>query len=361
VGEFRQRALITASRWIARLLLIALLVSCGLSVTGAILGSIGASLVELGICRRYIRPSLFHRSAFPTRQMWDYAVPLFLFALTMRFFDKLDLFALKVLGGTAEQAGIYGAAQNLSLGPSIFALAFSPILLSTLSRMLREGNHALAKQTGRKAMRGVVLMLPLAGMTAGAAVEIVSLIYGPVFSPAAPLLACLIFGAVALVMISVATAILTAAGKAVWTFALAGPLPFLAIIGHLLLIPRLGAIGASLVTACSSSLVALAAVAAVYRLWRVLPTFATLWRGLLVCMLAYLAAALWHVPGFWLCLKLPLISLGILLSFLVLGEFDAAEVALLRSYLRWPAKAIRARSSVRSSVPTVVKHNVDEV
>ena len=61
----------------------------------------------------------------------------------------------------------------------------------------------------RNAMRVVIGLLPLAGMMAGAAPEIVGLIFGPQYLPAAPLLAQLIFGAVALAMISVATAILT--------------------------------------------------------------------------------------------------------------------------------------------------------
>src|SRR5262249_2644962 len=158
----------SAGRWAARLLLIVALVEIGLSVSGAILGSIGASLVELGIGRFYVCPSLLRRSGFPARQLWGYAAPLFLFALTMRIFDKVDLFALKALGGTAAQAGFYGAAQNLSLMPGIFALSFSPLLLSSLSRLLRDGNDSLAREMSRNAMRGVIALLPFAGMTAGA-------------------------------------------------------------------------------------------------------------------------------------------------------------------------------------------------
>jgi O-antigen/teichoic acid export membrane protein len=296
--------------------------------------------------------------------MWDYALPLFLFALTMRCFDKLDLFTLKVLGGTAEQAGIYGAAQNLALGPGLFATALAPTLLSTLTRMLRDGNSELARKTSRNAMRGVLLVLPFAGMASGAASEIVVLFYGSQFAPSAPLLACLIFAAMALVMFSVATAILTAADRAGWTFALAAPLPLISVAGYLLLIPRLGAIGASLVAVFAATLGALAAVTAVYRLWRVLPPGGTFWRSVLVCALAYAVAAFWPAPGFWICLKLPLMSLGVILSLLVLGEFDTDEVAAARSFLRWPGKAIPASKPVRPAmqpaVQPVVKHNPDE-
>ncbi len=346
IGGFRQRALASAGRWIARLLLIVFLVEMGLSVPGAILGSIGASLVELAIGRFYVRPSLSRRSAFPLQQLWGYAAPLFLAALSLVLYNRLDLLALKVLGGTAAQAGIYGAAQNLSLAPGIFALSFSPLLLSTLSRVLQAEDGRPAKELGRDAMRVAIGLFPLAGMTAGAAPEIVGLIFGPLFLPAAPLLAYLIFGAVAMVMISVTTAILTAAGKPGWTFALTGPLVPLAIAGHIALIPRSGALGAALVTTLFAGLGALAAVVAVYRIWQILPPEGTLWRSTILCGLAYALAALWPTPGLLLLLKLPAIGLSILLAYLLLGEFSPGEIALGRAMLRWQTVPGQDRGNV---------------
>ena len=337
IGSFRERALASTGRWIARLLLIVFLVELGLSVPGAIVGSIGASIVELVIGRFYVRPSLFRPSTFPARQLWAYAVPLLLFAMSLRLFDKLDLLALKVLGGTVAQAGIYGAAQNLALVPGIFALSFSPLLLSTLSRVLREGEVTLAREMSRDAMRVVVGLLPFAALTAGAAPEIVDLILGSSFSAAAPLLAVLIFGALALLMISVTTAILTAAGRPGWTFALTGPLVPLAIIGHLLLIPRFGAIGASAVTALGAGLGALASVLAVHRLWRVLPPIATLLRSGLVAVVAYAVARLWPTPGLLFLVKIPAIGILIVLAFLLLGELNAREMGVARALLGWRA------------------------
>ncbi len=335
IGSFSPRALASAGRWIARLLLIILLVEMGLSVQGAILGSIGASLVDLAIGRFYIHPSLLRASDFSSRQLWSEAMPLFLLALSLGLYNKLDLLMLKGLGGTATLAGIYGAAQSLSLAPGIFAVSFSPLLLSTLSRILRTGESGLAKETGRDAMRIIIGLLPFAAMIAGATPEVVGLIFGPAFLPAAPLLAVLIFGALAQVMISTATAILTAAGKSGWTFALTGPLLPLVIVGHLLMIPRLGAVGASLVTTTFACLGALATVLAVYRLWRILPPLPTLCRSALLCVLAYALASLWSSPGLLLLLKLPLIGIIIIFSFLLLGEFSASEIALARSMLPW--------------------------
>lgn len=331
VGSFSQRAVATAGRWLARLLLIVVLVEIGLSVPGAILGNVGASLVELAICRFYIRPSLWAKSSFPMRQLWGYALPLFLFALSMRLYEKLDLLALKILGGTATQAGLYGAAQNLSLIPSIFAVSFSPLLLSTLSRTLSTGDRDLAKSISCNAMRAVVVMLPLAAMTSGASPEIISLLFGTKFMPSAPLLSLLIFGTLALAMISVTTAILTAGGKPNWTFALTAPLVPIASIGYLLLIPRLGHIGASLVFALFAIAGSLVTVMAVYCLWQVLPPATTLCRSTLISGLTYALAIYWYTPGWFLLLKLLLTGLLVPVAFLLLGELSTNEIVFVRS------------------------------
>jgi O-antigen/teichoic acid export membrane protein len=333
IGSFRQKAVGSAGRWIARLFLILVLVEMGLSVPGAILGSIGASVVELVISRRYVSPPFFGQVAFPGRSFWDFGILLFLSALSLNGFSSLDLFMLKILGGTAQQAGIYGVAQNLSILPGLFAMSFSPLLLSTLSRMLSAGEAGPAKAMGRNAMRIVFCLLPIAAMVAGAAPEIVSLFFGPRFDLAAPLFAVLSFGAVAFVMISVVMAIVTAAGEPRLTLVLSVPLVPLAVVGHLVLIPRFGALGAAFVTTLCAGLGALACVLVVYRLWSILPPIGTLGRSVLVSVLAYVLAVLWPAAGLFVLLKLAVIGVVIVLAYLVFREFSADEIALARSFL----------------------------
>ena len=326
----------SAGRWIARLLLIVLLVELGLSVPGAILGIIGASLVELTIGQCCVRLSLFHHAPVPVPPLfWSYVLPLFLSALSLSFYSRLDLFALKVLGATAMQAGLYGAAQNLSLLPGLFATSISPLLLATLSRLLHDGRESLAREISCNAMRAVLGLIPVAAMMAGATHEIVVFFFGTIFLPAAELLGMLVFGTVAMVMISVAIAIMTAAGKPRWTLILTGPLVPLAVIGHLVLIPRFGPLGASIVTTLLAGLGALVAVLAIYRLWHIVPPIITLGRSILVSGLAYTLAVLWPVPGSLVLLKLLVMSSVVLLAFLVLGEFSKSEIAMVHSILLW--------------------------
>ena len=335
IGAFGQRARVTALRWISRLLFIVVLVHMGLSIEGAILGSIAASIVELAYCRICVQPALFGRTSFPARQLWEYAVPLLLYATTMRLLDKLDLFMLQGLRGSAPESGIYGAAQNLTLLGGLFALSFSPLLLSTLSRMLRDGELELANRTARDALRVVAGMLPFAAIISGAAEEIAVGIFGKSFRPAAAPLAILIIGSIGFVAISVATAILTAAGKPRWTVLLTAPLVPLIIAGNLWLIPGFGPPGAAMVTSVVGGVGALAAISAVNGKAGIDLPVGTFARSFLIGAGAYVLAAVWPAPNFLFLLpKLAVISLLVLFGFFVLGEFNAAELAAAGATIR---------------------------
>lgn len=331
LGDFRARAVISTSHWLLRLILIVLFVELGFSLVGAVLGSVAASLLELLISRFFIKPSLFPRGSFSVRQFWSYSLPLFFFVISMRLFDKVDLFALKLLGGTTADVGIYAAAQNLTLVPGIFAFSFSTPLLTVMTQMLRSGRQQEAGELARGAMRIVILLLPFAGLCAGASSEIVHFIFGPSFLPAAPLLMLLIFASLAIVMISVASAILTAVGKPNWTFSLTAPMLPASIVGYWFLIPRLGSLGAAWVTTVVAIAACLAAMWMVFQLLRVSVSAATILRSLAVCSCLYVLASVWHTESAWLLLKLSVLGLGIIGAYLLIGELGAHDVSLLRA------------------------------
>ena len=331
MGDFGKGALASASRWIARLAAIVILVELGLSIYGAILGSIAASLVELAIVRWHVRPRLSAGAGASDLPLRNYAVPLLLSSVSILAFNRLDLFALKMLGGSTAEAGIYGAAQNLSLLPTLFASCLSPLLLSSLSRFLADGNDRFARDMARQAIRLTMVLLPVAAVIAGAAPEIVGLFFGQGFLAAAPLLGILTFASTMLVIVSVASTILTAAGKPRWMLTLTAPLIPLAVLGHIIMVPRLGAMGAALVTALLATLGAAGALVAVYRLWGILPPAGTFSRSLLVSVVAYLLAVGWLASGFIVIVKLAFIGLAIAGAYLVLREFTDGELALARA------------------------------
>ena len=328
-GLYRVRAVASAGRWTARLAIIAALVEfANWSIEGAILGSIGASIVELVIARWFVRPPLLQKSSFPPQRLFGYALPLFLFATSLRLFDKLDLIMLKILGGTVEQAGVYGAAQNLAFVPGIFALSFSPLLLSTLNRTLRSGEDnafAQAKQTGANAVRTVIALVPYAALAAAASVPIVTVVYGQAFAVAGPVLAVLIFGAMALMMISVVTAILTAAGRPNLTAALVAPMLPLSLLGYWIFVPRYGEMAACWVNMGAAVVGAIAALAALYQTWRIVPEVMTVVRSAIACGIIYALGVAWITPDPSFVLKILVLSAVIPIILLLLGELNKKE------------------------------------
>lgn len=345
-GLFQVRAIASAGRWTARLALIALLVGyADWSIEGAIIGSLGASVVELLVGRWFIRPPLFQRSSFPPQRLFGYALPLFLFATSLRLFDKLDLFMLKILGGTVAEAGVYGAAQNLAFVPGIFALSFSPLLLSTLNSTLRSGDLTQAKQIGQNSVRTVIALLPFAALAAAASVPIVSVVYGQDFVMAGPVLAVLIFAALALVMISVVTAILTAAGRPYLTAILVAPMLPISAVGYWLLVPSYGAMGACWVNLGAASVGALAAMGALYRIWQIAPPVMTGVRSAIACVLIYAIALRWITPDPSFVLKILALSAVIPVLLFCLGELNQSERRFVGRWVtqqRW-VKALRTK------------------
>lgn len=333
LGHFGRRAVASAARWISRLLLIILLVELGFSVNGALLGGVGASVVELIVVRVYIRPKLL-LPGFPISQLVHTGLLLLLFEISMRLFDRLDLFSLKVLGGTSADAGVYAAAQNLTLGLGMLGMALGVVLLPTIARLLRDGHKQEVRQLERNALRGMIGLLPLAGLAAGASSEIVVLFFGDEYAPAAPLLSFLMFAAVARATLSIGAAILVAESKFAWTTLLAPPMLAIAIVGYLTMIPIAHMSGAAAVTCAASVYGATMAVLLLRILCGVRLPMSTALRAALLCCAAYAAANAWATDGFWVLAKLAVIAGLIVAAFFLLGEFSAADKAAMRRIIR---------------------------
>ncbi len=325
-GQFRQQAMLPAVYWLSRLVLIFLFVSLYPSVTYVILASIGASIIVLCVARGFVRPDLLARSDFPIRNLWDYAWPLFFYTVGINLFTRMDLLFVKALGDTPQSAGYYGAAMNLTIVPALFAMAFSPLLLAKLSQLRSKQCGEDEKILAKLAMRVVICLLPFAGMSSGAASEIVTAIYGETFLSAASYFSLLIFAALGLAMISVTSSIFIAAGRPGLPLSIVGPFVVIAPFAHYLFVNWLGPIGAAIVTLCLAWLGASAALMAVYRIRHIPSPVMTLLRSLLISALSYTIALLWPSPGVLLLIKLPVIGTVIVLSFLMSGEFSRREI-----------------------------------
>src|SRR5262249_15922006 len=136
------------------------------------------------------------------RRLWSLVRPLFLLALSQRVLDRVGILALKLLGASAREAGWYAAAQNFGIAPGLFTVSFWPLRRGGLSRSVRGGDLSAGRPLVRTALRLLFGLLPFVAFGAGAAPEVVQLIYGRGYEPAARLALPLLVGALGLSAIS---------------------------------------------------------------------------------------------------------------------------------------------------------------
>ncbi len=334
-GRFSARAVAGATRWLVRLAAVATLVLTGWSVPGAAAGNVVGAVAGLVVGRALVGqlPPLGDASGLWGR-FWALAWPTFMLALSLRLFDKVGLSALKILGGTTAELGFYAAAQNFALAPSVAALSFSQLLLSSMSRAIADDDPATAKALGHDGLRAIALASPLAAILGGSAHEVVRLVYGPRFDAAADLAAPFLVAAMGLAVISMVSIMLTAAGYAREATRSAWPLLPVAIIGFIVVMPRYGAFGGAVVTSIAALAGAVTSLMALHRLWRVPMPRNACWRSLAVSAATWAAAALWPVVGWWWVLKAGVLAVGALAGLWALGEFSRAEVASTWAWLR---------------------------
>lgn len=332
-GQFRQRALSVGAYWLTRILLIVGFVFLGWSVLGALLGCMVGSVVSFVIGRCFIRPALFQRSGLSRDHLWAYAGPLFISSMGLQIYDKLDLLAYKALGGTIAQAGIYALALQLIIVARVFAAALNPLLLSTLSRLLKVGEQRQAKQIAHTALRVLLLQFPLLAMLASSAPEWIVFGFGEQYGPSAPLFAWLIFSAVGLDLVQITSAILTGLGRPRASIWLVVPLPLLALCGYFWLIPHLGASGAAQVTTIVALLGGLGGGVMVQSAWPLRLPVGTFWRSFFLSGVSASVTQAWHTPGWGVFLKLAGITAGIFIGFMLLGEFKKQDLTSVKSLL----------------------------
>jgi O-antigen/teichoic acid export membrane protein len=351
-GRHGSRAAVSAVRWTVRALLIAVGTLLHIPLTGIAFLIVGATAVELMVARwramrtrENVAPAIRRGETKPLtiRGLIAYAAPLAVSAICLRLFDRIDIFALRVLGGSMDSVAAYGVAQNLALGPGLFGSAFTPALIAALSYRLARGDGGGARELSGDALRVGFLMVPLILLVAGAAPGLIALLFGPAYAAAASLFAILLVGAVGTLVIALAGGVLVAAGHLRWTVVLTAPLLLVASLGHLVFIPRMGAVGAATVTAGTAIAGAACACAAARHVVGTRIPLATLLRGILLGSAAGWVVSTLDVAGYAVLVVLAVLTVILAAAMCVTGELHAHERERLK---RWTRALLRPATAL---------------
>lgn len=334
-GRYREQAFASAASWLGRVGFIVLFVSLGWGLRGAIAGSLVGTLTGSLAALAMARVPLRSGAPFPARRLLQLALPAFVAMLAARLLDQVGLLTLQALNTDPAEVGYYGAAMNVFMLTGVIAAAVAPVLLSSVSAARHGGDLALVTRISSGAVRFGIVLLPFAFVVTGSAAEIVGLLFGDSFAPAAQLMALLVVSAVARAAIAVIAALLMALGYA-WTAAIiAIPLPVVALGAQLFFIPNYGAGAAAAVTCLVALAGAAISTAVACRATALGVPWSTLLRSGLLSAAAWGIAALWPAAGAMVMVKAAMLGALVLAAFLASGELDGEErEELRRSLLR---------------------------
>ena len=321
-GNYRGRAMATSTRWLLRPLTIIALVELGFGVTGAMVGSVLAAAAGWVVAVRTAGVPVLTGRLTPLPGVWQLAAPVFVLSLSLRVFDKLGLLSVQALSGSPLESGFFAAAQNLAIAPGLVALSFSPVLLAELTRLHVRSEGAAVGALVTASMKLVLAVLPLAAIGAAASHEIMPLIYGAGFAPAAPLAWPLIGAASMMLLVSVTTSVLIACDRAGLAAHTVWPWVVPTLVALAVFVPQGGAWAAALVTAAAIAASAVASLWAVARATRFLPPWPTVARSLALALVLGVVSAWWSTPGLWVVAKLALLGVLTPLLFAATGEFS---------------------------------------
>jgi O-antigen/teichoic acid export membrane protein len=226
---------------------IVVLLGIWLSVSSALVANVLASAGALLFVMSRLSIKIRWPSSTVFRRLSHLALPLGVYMLALQTISYLDLWALTAVdSGQRDSIGVYVAARNVAIVPSVVLMVVSDVLLPSLSRALAENNASLSRSYIQGAVRFLgILVVPLALLLMFAADDFMTLLYSDAFRPGGAYVRILVLYAVSMPFIDLFASALSARGEPYWGgIILLGIIP-LGLALDVTLIGRYGAVGAA--------------------------------------------------------------------------------------------------------------------
>jgi O-antigen/teichoic acid export membrane protein len=314
----------------SKVLGVLVLLEIGMSVGGVLFTNALATMVACVFLLFKFPPSGFRPRPDLLRRIAAIAVPMGTYMIAAQVLSNMDLWALQVLWrGPEEVVGRYVAALNISRTLTVIPTVQSGVLFASLAWALAAGDKAGVRRHIQEASRFALIA------AAGALVMLApdaSVLMGTIFSSAyAPGGRFLEFQLVAFGMYGLLDAYahtLVVSGRQ-WLAAgiLLALLPF-AWLSNILLIPRVGPVGAAMSLALGLTTGVVIMGALTWRRFGALIRLATLLRIGLAAGIATILGELVPVRGIWVVAKIGVLG-AVYLGLLVLTrEVTAADLGM---------------------------------
>lgn len=333
--DFRTTGKVTCAYALTRTLGIVILVVTGsLTIEGALLVNVIASLVGLLLLLPRAGARVFQPTLIERTQIMSLALPILVSDVGIQCLLGVDLWLLSAFSTSleAEVRGDYVAALSLARVPNILTFVLASVLVPSIARALSTGDRDGAVRLVLGTTRLLtVLLFPCGALIVVNAGELMALFFSESYRPGGRYLALLILAqGLGFTFLGALQAILIGTGDA----AIAARRIYvglgIAVALNLILIPLYGGIGAAIAAILSFAITVLLVAQVVRRRMGVLLEP----RRALLALLASILIAVsgWLIPTTGPMVLLELAGLGMAYLGLgwILGLFDASDIALLR-------------------------------
>jgi len=315
--------------WLAKAALVIGLVALGLSVRGAIIGSVLASVVGVAVTWLWSGVSLRHGTV-ATRKFVLFGLPLAGIALLRRTVQNMDLWFITRLLSGYNQAGYYGLAQYISRALMMLPVAVSGAVFPTLTQAISQQDEARCCRLIRQSFRfALIIMVGAIAVLGSSMQELIVVVFGADFAPATYPTICLMFAALLFAVEFIARTVLVSAGKPTLCLAAFAPVVPINILLNYVLVTRYGMIGASLATTATAALAAGILITLVWREFRALLPALTVLRTLLTGGLIYLAGTYLPATGAVVLVKCTVLAIVYGLILRLIGELRKEDLTPL--------------------------------
>lgn len=295
------------------------------------------------IFRYFVRPAWKLNGAL-VRRIWRVGLPLGLAGLLLLIYTRLPIYMLTVFS-SPSQVGIFNAAFGLVRNLQIVAFTFSGAL-SPVFVQLAATDPTRLRTAYTVALRTALLaLLPVSVGGAILSAPLVIALFGPAFAASAPVLALGVWSLCFYTVSFVAQTLLVAQGRGTRWFAALGAGVLIDGLLAIVLVPRIGAIGASYAAVTADLLMLVLVLSWTRALINVRKLLAALARiGVSLLGMALVAGLLQHA-SIWL--SLPAAVVAYLALLLLTRAVLPGELVRAVAALPMPSRLQRRSAKVR--------------
>lgn len=332
--DFRRESLGIFSYGLAKALGVLSLYLFGMTLEGALVVNIAASVAALVPLAFHLRARLFIPGRAALRRVLEVALPTALFVISSQLLFNVDLWCLTAATADSSdpQVGYYVAASNIGKLCSTPYFVMMSVLIPSVARAAAQGDAGLQQRLVRASMRLLLhLLLPACLLVALEAEGLMVLAYEADYEQGGGLLRLLVFRfGLFYTFLMTLCAVLLARGAPGAAARLVSLGTLAAIPVHLFCVAHYGAEGAAVSAVAVTAAVTLVAFALIWRSVGPIVELSCVLRIALSCVPACLLSYWIPAHGVWLVLELAAAMAVYGLTAWGIGEIRAQDFALLR-------------------------------